>query len=160
MIANFIAIIIALVILFFIGLLWLRQNLVYKIRNANAHREILIKKLNKRRDTVPYLLESFRQNNEPTEGWYHLLTERAAFHSAHVMDKEWEFERTLLQFLHNNPIKSVNFLEAKKDIRDLGELIEKEKRVFQEAANVYNEQRKKFPFSLASGIFALQKLSL
>ena len=159
MLANLILIIISVLTIAFIWLWWLRHAVLQKARNAEQKQFILMRDIQKRRDTVPYLLESFRAEAEPDEAFRKILEERKFFHTEENMEKEWEFEKNLLHFLRDKQIRNLNYLEAKKDIQDLSAIIEKEKTELQGAIEAFNAQRKLFPYSLASAIFGLHKVN-
>ncbi len=158
MIENIFLLIIAAAVLGFTGLLWLRGSLLHELRDAKEKEAILKKDFEKRRDTVPYLLESARAASEPTDSWRKLVEDRAQFQKAQPYEKELEFERSLHNYLSSNTIRTVNFLEAKKDIEELSQLIEKQKQERQDALSRFNERRKQFPYSLASGIFGFREI--
>jgi hypothetical protein len=162
MFSNIVLILIAILIIAFMWLLWMRHTLAQQMSEARHRETILERDLQKRRDTVPYLLESFRLTNEPNEAWHTLMNKRAEFHQPGdwPIAKEWEFESTLLDFLRNNKIKNLSFLEAKKDIEDLTDLIVEKKGELQEAVDEYNERRNQFPYSMASAIFGFHSLSV
>lgn len=107
---------------------------------------------------VPYLLESFRSEDIHKETWQKLLAGRKHFHGITILADEWEYEKNLLQFISNANIKNINFLEAKKEIEAVSEIIRKENEEFIVAKNRFNELRLRFPYSFASGIFGFQKL--
>jgi len=156
MISDIILILIAVLVLAFIALLWLRHELLNSERNIGHLRGILQKDLNKRRDTVPYLLESMRATLEPTDIWRKIVEQRAIFHASDSLEKEMEFEKEILDFVNTVDIKDVNVLEAKKDILDLTKLIEKEKNEIDLAVSGFNELKIKFPYTVASAIFGFQ----
>lgn len=158
MIENLFLIIIAAAVLLFTGLLWLRGVLLHELRDAKEKEAILKKDFEKRRDTVPYLLESARTSSESTDTWRKLAEDRMQFQKAQPYEKELEFERSLHSYLSSANIRSVNFLEAKKNIEELSQLIEKQKQERQDALSRFNERRKQFPYSLASGIFGFREI--
>lgn len=154
--SNVILIIIAVLVLAFIWLIWLRRGLINILRDLQQKQIVLQHDLKKRRDTVPYLLESFRSEQEPNAAWREILEQRKTFHGPSSMQQEWEFEKTLLHFVRDTNLSNINFLEAKKDVIDLTTLIEREKQEMEQAATRYNERKKQFPYSLASAIFGLR----
>lgn len=147
MLQNLILLIITLVVLLFVGLLWLRHSLLQSLQIVRQHELILQKDFDKRRDTVPYLLESARLVEAPTDMWRKLAEDRK-------LAPESDFEKNLLGYLQNSTYRNVNFLDAKKDIEVLTTIIEREKLILHDAVSRYNEHRKKFPYSLACVIFA------
>ncbi|MEK9159910.1 MAG: LemA family protein [Patescibacteria group bacterium] len=158
MIENIILLIIAAASILFTGLLWLRQNLLHELREAQSREAILQRDFEKRRDTVPYLLESARTGSESTDTWRKLAEDRAEFMTPKNYQKELEFEQTLQRYLASTNVRSVNFLEAKKNIEAISTLIEEQKRDRQAAMNRFNERRKQFPYSVASAIFGFHAL--
>lgn len=160
MIQNFILLIIALVLLALIALLWLRQSLLHILHEISQQQRLLQKDLDKRRDILPYLLESARQAEPPSDKWRKLVEDHSFFHSQNALSKEWEFQETLNTYLHETPLKSVAFLDAKKDIQGLSALVEQEKKKLTRGIEHYNQRRKEFPFSLAAALFDLKELSL
>lgn len=157
MLANLILVIISVLVIAFMWLMWLRHAVLQKARAAEQKQKVLMGDLAKRRDTVPYLLESYRAEAEPDEEFRKVLEDRKFFHTEESLEKEWEFEKTLIRFLRDKQVRNLNFLEAKKDIQDLTTIIEKEKVEMQGAIEAFNAQRKRFPYSLASAIFGLHK---
>lgn len=160
MIQNFILLIIAFVLLALITLLWLRQSLLHILHEVAQQQRLLQKDLDKRRDTLPYLLESARQAESPSDKWRKLVEDRGFFHSQNSLSKEWEFQGTLNAYLHENPLKSVPFLDAKKDIQELSTLVEQEKNKLTVYIERYNQRRIESPFSLAAALFDLKELPL
>jgi len=159
MIENIFLLILALAILAFIGLLWLRHNLVTELHEARAREAVLNVDFQKRRDTVPYLLESIREGGESTDAWRHLVKARAVFEKSATLQQELEFEKILHTYLSSTTLRTQNFLEAKKDLEDLSVLIEQQKRDRQEAISRFNERCEQVPYSLARMIFGFNKLS-
>lgn len=158
---NLFLILIALLSLLFIWLLWLRHGLLLKERQVLAMQNLLLLDLQKRRDTVPFLLEGFRQEMAPSSEWQRLVKERAYFHEHEKFEKEWEFERYLLEFIKNcPPIKNLHFLEAKKDILDLSKSVEMVKFKVEKEIESYNFQRKQFPYNLAALCFGFRPRQL
>jgi len=157
MLENLFLLLLALVILLFISLLWLRQGLFHSFREVLQHEALLKKDFEKRRDTIPYLLESARVSEPPSDTWLKLAHDRAWFHHSWSMEKENEFEETLKRYLQGSSLHSVNFLDAKKDISDLTTLIEKEKLALAEATDDFNRMRKQFPYSLAARLFGFSE---
>ena len=157
---NTFLIVIGIAVLLFIWLLWLRQNLLIDFREAMHQEKLLKRDLEKRRDTVPFLLESLRGEESLKNDWHRILTERQVFQDKFTNEDEWAFEKSLLEFITKPQNKSVHFLEAKKDIEDLSVLVEKEKLHLQEVVNRFNQRRKQFPYSVASAIFAFRKMNL
>lgn len=158
MIENIILLIIAALAILFMGLLWLRQNLLTELHEAESRAAILQRDFEKRRDTVPYLLESVRAADEPNDTWRKLAEDRAIFMTEQSYQKELEFEQTLVRYLEATQVRTLNFLDAKKDIQGLSQLIEQQKLDRQAAMNRFNERRKQFPYSVASAIFGFREL--
>lgn len=153
---NFFILIVGILGLIFIWLLWLRHDLVAKLRTVNHLQKILRTDLFIRRERCARLLEHAEKNDLSRR----LLKERAELHKAHPIQKEWDFEQTLYRFLEENPSKKLNYLEAKKDIADISATIETNKTQLEGAVSTYNSRRKEFPYTLASAIFGLQKVEL
>ncbi len=153
---NIFLLIIAALIIAFIWLIWLRQSLLNTLQVSEQKRQILQLDLNKRRDVVPYLLESFRAAQEPNDAWHKILNQRKEFNQSSTLEKEWEFEQNLAHFMRDTHIKTQNFLEAKKAIQDLTDLVEKEKLELEAATQTFTEKQKQFPYSMASAIFGLR----
>lgn len=158
MIENIILLMIAFATLVFIGIIWLRQNLLHELREALSRQQVLMKDLAKRRDSIPYLLESAKKELEPSDAWRRLVELRTQFLEPQTYAKELEIEAALKQYLAENFFKSVNFLDARKDIEDLSQLIERQKQDRLDAFSRFNERRKEFPYSLASAIFGFREL--
>ncbi len=153
MLANIVLLFITLLILYFVGMLWLRQNLIAELRELEHREGILMKDFEKRRNQVPLLLESIRELQEPSDAWRKLVTDRATFHTQSALAAEEAFGKELLDFLHQTSLRSVNFLEAQKGIQELSALIDRQKEEIQAAIAAFNAKRKEFPYSLASAIF-------
>lgn len=158
MIENIFLLVLAAAVIFFSVLMWLRQNLLHDLRDAKEKEAILQRDFEKRRDTVPYLLESARAAGEPTDTWRKLVEDRAQFQNPQPYEKELEFERQLNSYLGAASFRTVNFLDAKKDIEELSRLIEKQKEERLQSIHRFNERRKQFPYSLASGIFGFREI--
>lgn len=159
MIENAILIAIAILAILFTALLWLRQNLLTELHEAQSREAVLLKDFQKRRDTVPYLLESSRtEGGETTDAWRKLAEERAQFMTPQNLQKELEFEKVLHHYLSTVSHRTLNFLDAKKDIEELSKLIEQQKKDRQDALNRFNERRKQFPYSLSAAIFGFKAL--
>lgn len=160
MLANLIFLIAVLFSLAFVGVLWLRQSLFQILGHLTQHEAILRADMRKRRDIVPLVLEGLREQTEVTDSWRKLVQDRAVFHSPTTLAQEWEFEKKLNDFLTQANSRSLHFLEGKKDIEELNALIQKEKATLHSYALEYNEQRKRFPYSLASAIFGLRDIAV
>lgn len=162
MLENTILILIALIVLLFVALLWLRYSLLHSLSLVKQNEQIIQKDFDKRRDVVPYLLESVRQLAEPTDHWRRLLENRSQFHESSqglAMSKELEFEKNILTYIQNASLRSVNFLDAKKDIEELSKIIEKDKVNFRDSVLYFNEKQKTFPYSFAAKLFGFKELS-
>ena len=159
MVENIILFVIASLSILFIALMWLRQSLLHELHEAQSRETVLQKDFEKRRDTVPYLLEGARQAGEPTDTWRRLAEDRAQFHKHQSYQKELEFEKTLHNYLQSANFRTVHFLDAKKDIEELSVLIEQQKQDRIVAMNRFNERCEQFPYSLAKIIFGFKKLS-
>lgn len=145
----------ALIVIVFIWIFWLRNSLIKDLSSVLQIKSIVTNDFLKRRDTIPYLLESYKSEKEPNDFWRKLLDLRARLDSS-----ENEIQETLQKFFSESEgIKNLNFLEAKKDILDLNKNIEASKKEMNEKIQVYLELRKRFPYSLASAIFSLPELS-
>jgi len=152
--SNIFLIILTVVAILFIWLLWLRNNLILVLRKVEENRQILQHELDRRKDMVPFLLESYRLSDSPSDLWNKVLQERQYFHKETTMEKELEFEKLLQTFINESEnIKNLSFMESKKDISDSTKLIENEKTKLHAAQEAYNEKRKSFPYSWVSGIF-------
>lgn len=160
MLANLIFLIAVLFSLAFLGVLWLRQSLFQILNHLTQHEAILRTDMRKRRDMVPLVLEGLRDQAELSDSWMKLVRDRAVFHAPSSLAQEWEFEKNLKDFLASTNSRSLHFLEGKKDIEELSLLIEKEKATLHSYAVEYNEQRKRFPYSLASAIFGLRDIAV
>ncbi len=156
MLPNLLFLLLTLLVLYFIGMLWLRHSLFNQLREVEQHRLLMLKDMAKRRDTVPVLLEGWRDGQEPTDAWRQLVEKRALFHGPSSLEQELEFEHFLNAFLAQHSCKNVNFLDAKKDIQEHTRLIEQEKGALRASTEAYNAHRKQFPYSLASAIFGLR----
>lgn len=142
----------AFLLLLFLWLLWMRSTLNEVLRLVQQGRGVLEKDLQMRRDTVPFLLESFRGEPLYESVWHQLLDLRKK-------GSEAEFEAVLLPFLEKAQIKSLNFLEAKKDILDLTRLIHSEEQSTRRQIGSYMALKKSFPFSMAAVLFGLPEFS-
>jgi len=158
MLANIILIFIAILFILFVWVLWLRHS-VSQILHDTGHKADLLKaEMWTRRDMVPFLLESFRAEQEPNADWQELLAGRAHFNKTGSIKDELEFGIMLKNFIEKNKLHSINFLEAKKDIEDITIIIQEKEKDFDTAVSTYNEKLKQFPYSLASVIFGFQVL--
>jgi hypothetical protein len=148
--------------LLFLWALWLRHQLNQKLRRLENKEKLLRQDLSKRRDIVPYLLESARMHNETDDSWFKLMESRKQFHKVgqSKLTDEWKFEEKLRQFLSEQQVKNVSYLEAKKDISLLSDRIETTKGQWTLALNSYNQVRNQFPYSLASAIFGYPEIHI
>jgi hypothetical protein len=153
--SKLILLLIGLLILAFIWLMWARVRLMHERAGIAQQKNILLKDFDKRRDMLPLLLEGFRIAKEATPEWSALLTARAEFRDVSQFEKETAFEAQLLQFMTQNPVRDIHFLEAKKDILELGKLIQKERELLQHKEELYLALARQFPYSVAAKIFAL-----
>jgi hypothetical protein len=156
---NIFLILIAVAAVLFVWLIWARQRLTHHLRSFQRRETLLFRDLRKRRDMVPYLLESFRSKHEVTPQWMDLMERRKAFHaSGHIpMKHEMEFEDTLLAFVQAYDIADVNYLDAEKNIKNMTGIIENSKHDWQTEHESFNRLRKSFPYSIASAIFGIRK---
>lgn len=137
--------------LFFVWIFWLRHNLLNDFQSASEILSLLNRDLEKRRDTIPYLLESSKMSKAPGDLWNKLVRDRAS--NADSLNE------SLQNFINESAdVKNLNFLEAKRDVLNLNEHIQKEKFDFSEAAKAFNYRKKTFPFTLVSAIFAVRDL--
>lgn len=158
MLANIVLILIALFILYFIGLLWLRQSLLGDLRELQHLRDMMMKDYAKRRDRVPLILESIRELEEPSDLWRKLVQDRTETQKQNSILAEKTFEKELFDFLQNSTVRSVNFLAAKQGIEELTTLLVKEEQQLKEATLRFNTKRKEFPYSLASAVFGFHEI--
>ena len=77
MIENLFLIIGAIIIIIFIWLFWLRNSLMRDLIAVTQIQSILKTDFAKRRDIIPYLLESYKAASEPTDLWRKLLDLRS-----------------------------------------------------------------------------------
>lgn len=152
---KLILLLIGLLILAFIWLMWARVRLMHERTGIAQQKNILLKDFDKRRDMLPLLLEGFRTAKEATPEWSALLTARAQFRDEPHFEKEADFEAQIVQFMSQNAVRDIHFLEAKKDILELGKLIQKEREILNHKEELYLALRSQFPYSVAAKIFAL-----
>lgn len=156
MIPNLIILFAGLFILYGVAMLWLRQNLMNDLEALHQNELILKKDLERRRDLVPFLLEGAREGRELSDSWLLIARKRAAFTQPQPFAAEVEFERFLQDYLAQNTAKTVMYLEAKKDIQEMSDLVEAQKEKLKTLAQDFNDKRKQFPYSLTSAIFAIR----
>ncbi len=157
---NSILVVIGILVLGFAWLIWARQHVLMLFWEARRARQTMQADLDKRRDTVPFLLESFRHEESLANDWRILKEERARFHTQQSLELEFAFEAMLLNFLKRTSLKNLQFLEAKKDIEDLTDLIERQKAQYESAKVQFEALKKQFPYSVASAMFGLRGLTL
>lgn len=160
MLSNLVLVLIAVLVLGFIALLWLRQGLARELTFINELKDLLKKDLERRRNVVPMLLAGYQKEHGKNEAWTALLHARAELNNGASWSEEWDFEERLHRFIMNHKSTELAFLEARNDIQDLRELIEAEKRDLAKAKERLSARRKQFPYSLASAIFGYQKIPL
>lgn len=151
-------ILIAAISVVFLWILWARQGLVHHLRSFQRRDLLLRRDLQKRRDMVPYLLESFRAKREVTPEWTALLEQRKAFHAPGLssMNAELAYESELEAFIMSHDLTDVNYLEAERNINKLGETIERAKQAWQAEYDAFVKLRKRFPYSVASAMFGVR----
>ena len=159
MLANLIVVLAGLATLAFVALLWLRQTLTNSLEHLRQNELLLLKDFEKRRDVVPLLLEGAREAAAPTDTWFLLAQKRSTFTRPATLQQELEFEVLLNEYLAKSPFKTVRFLEAKKDIETLSRLAEEQKQKLRTWSAAFNQKRKEFPYSLASGIFGIREVT-
>lgn len=157
---KLILLIIALFVLSFIWLLWARHRLFLQLQEIQARYSLVLADMAQRRDIVPYLLESSRHEEALSSAWHTLLSERALFHGPSTWAQEEAFEQKINTFLQIAQLRTLAFLEAKKDIEDLTARIQTEKAQLNRDMQDFDLLKKKFPYSLASGIFGLRNIQL
>lgn len=160
MLANFILLAIALLVLYFVGLLWLRHNLLDDLHELQRREGVLMKDFEKSRDQVPLLLESLRTQQDTSDTWRKIVADRANFHTQTSLVAEENFQKELMDFLSQSSIRSVDFLEAKKSIEEVTALIAAQKKEIESASKAFNEKRRQFPYTLAAGIFGFKELGV
>ena len=163
---NAIIVIVAIASLIVLGLV----TVLNILNQEKSHLDAIWAKLNKawvvRRDTVPYLLESTR-DDDPR--WKALKDARATLLSIHIPSRERiELEEKLGNAIeamvsvaktHDSIRTDTGFLEAKKDLRkDLPTEIEPLIEKWTVAAEEYNDKLKVFPYSVAVKIFRINSL--
>lgn len=153
---NIFLLIAGLLLIAFIWLLWLRNILLRSLSAVREKESLLQKDYWLRRDTIPYLLESYKIEKEPNDIWPKLVEARARFKV-----NENEIDELLKKFLlESQNIKNINFQEACKDIVDLNRHIDAEKAEIRQSVEAYDLSRKRFPYSLASAIFSFPEISV
>lgn len=157
---KLILLIIGLFILGFIWLLWARHRLLLQLQEIQARHGLILADMAQRRDVVPYLLESTRHEEVLSTAWHTLLTERAVFHAPSTWAQEEAFEQKINTFLQIAQVTTLSFLEAKKDIEELSARIQTGKTKLGAEMQAFDLLKKKFPYSLASGIFGLRNIQL
>lgn len=139
----------------FIWSLWHRNILARSLSAVREKESLLQKDYWIRRDTIPYLLESYKAEKEPNDIWPKLVEARARF-----QPDENEIDELLRKFLQESQnVKNINFREAVKDITGLNRHIDLEKTEIRQSVESYNILRKRFPYSLASAIFSFREIS-
>ena len=157
---KLILLIIGLFILGCIWLLWARHRLLLQLQEIQARHSLVLADMAQRRDIIPYLLESSRHEEALHSAWQTLLAERTAFHRTSTWAQEEAFEQKINTFLQIAQLRTLPFMEAKKDIEDLSARIHLEKDHLKEDLQNFDALKKKFPYSLASGIFGLRNIEL
>lgn len=157
---NLILLAIAAVIFLFLWLFWVRQKLIHHYLAAENFKELVLKDAAHRRDTIPYLLEGFRGSEEYEEQWKQILKWRSEMIGNTNLKDEWAFAGNLLKTLEPMHLPKVQFLDAKKDIEDLTDIINLKRSEFEGARNEFEKLQKRFPYTLASAMFGLRKLKV
>ncbi len=155
---NFLLLLIAILLLLFIWLMWARQILISHLRSFQRRDELLRRDYQKRRDMVPYLLESFRSNAEVGTKWHELLEARKRFHTEEALSlkEEESFEEKLNTFIQENDIYDINYLEAEKNILKMNETIDLARKEWKAEYDYFLSLKNSFPYSLASVIFKIR----
>ncbi len=120
----------------------------------------------KRRDTVPYLLETARIDDSRWKTLKDKRTELLAFEIER--SKRLELEEHLGNAIaaliatareHDDIKHDTGFLEAEKDLRkDYQVEIDEKMKKFEDYAAEYNDKINKFPYIIAAKIFKLHKI--
>jgi len=155
---NLFLLLIAIVSIAFVWLIWARQKLTHHHRSFQRRETLLRRDLQKRRDMVPLLLESFRMKHEITPQWTDLMDRRKSFHKPGQasMHEEEEFEQALLAFVESYDVTDVTYLETEKHIKNLTQIIERAKKEWSVEHNRFLSVKRKAPFSLVAKIFAIR----
>lgn len=153
---NLILVLIGLLILIFIGLMWLRHQLVLSRLEVKNRWSVLFHDLEHRRDIIPLLLEAARQETPPDDSWRRLVEARAFLQQAlkdeEKFQKEMELERALNEFVHRFQGRNLAFLDAKKLIEDESAVIEDAKRSVKSAQEANTLLQSKSPYSWVTRI--------
>lgn len=149
-------VVVVLLGLFFLTLL----NVLKQTRDkAEAAWEELDKIWVRRRDIVPYLLET--AHLQEGERWQGLKNLRAELLDNHIptdkrQELEEKFENAIEAFIaiareHEDIRHDVGFLEAEKDLRkDIHAEIEQAKKLYEGAQAEYDDKSGKFPYIIAA----------
>ena len=159
MLQNLIVLLASLFALYFIGMLWLRHNLMTDLEHLRRNEQLLFTDFERRRNLVPFLLEGAREGSQISDSWSHLARKKAEFATASNLANELEFEKLLQNYVDTNNYKTVLYLDAKKDIKEASRLVSDQKEKLQGLSQTFNEKRKKFPYSLASAIFGVHEVA-
>ena len=161
---NTIIIITALAMLLVLFMLTMWSVLAQEKTQAEAAWDELDKVWVKRRDTVPYLLESARIDDGR---WKALKDKRTQLMSNQIerrqrLDLEEQLGNAIEAMIavareHEEVRHSTGFMEAEKDLRkDIPVEIDEVWRKFKASAEDYNDKLVKFPYIIAAKVFRLQ----
>lgn len=152
---NLLLILLGLLVLSFTWALWLRYQLMQRLNAWQNKQFELSSLLQKRRDTLPYLLEMYRQEKTPQANWQQLADERAKFHDPQPMTQEWELERHMLEFIKAEHVSTPNYLEAEKDILDLSKEINDKKEGVEVSHQAFMTLKAKAPYGVVAKVFGV-----
>lgn len=153
--------VLTIISLAFIWILWLRKNMANYLFELKKQKEILVSDFSKRDDMVPRLLQSYPDKGEKSDSWRRLVKVRSELENHDDIEKESEFMDLLSDFIrHADRVNKLEFLEAKKDILDIQQIIEKQMIDAKVVEEKYNKNRKQFPYTFISAIFGFRKATL
>ncbi len=150
---DFLGVLIIVIAVAFIFLLWVIvgvRHLKYLRRSVNMEWEHLAEKIAKRQNLIPLLIEIVRRYFSDKEDVIEdLIAKRAAaVKESRPGAKKIELEHDLTESLKKifelaagELAKDTNFLEVKKDFKEIGEKIHTENAKYNEMVRKYNQHR-------------------
>lgn len=159
---NSIIILGGVVVLLLVGLAWVADHVRRQIKQLREIEKAVSTQLEYRRDTLPYLIESYRTVVEhPSDRIQAIIAKRAEAREAREFLNQWEKEEELEALLNglfeetqeNQALASdIGWLEARTEIQKAWSEINEKEEHYTSLQHHLQQKLKKFPFILFKGM--------
>ncbi len=155
---EFFIIFAGILILFLIGVAWIWNHLMRQVRELAAMQEELVTVFDHRRDSIPYLIESYRAiESSPSKTVQSIIGQRANTSAIREFKELWEKEKALeamLEKLFNEARdsaglqKDIGWLEAENEVREDTEAITEHAGHYETLRTYIDQKTQKFPYAV------------